>query len=257
MFVVRQHFSVFQALIIRDLMARFGRHHLGFLWTVLEPMILCAGVMIIWSMIKEPIVHGIPLLAFVLTGYMPLTLWRHMTNPLTRMLRNNSSILYHRPISHVDIMLARAILEFFSTTSALLVIYFVLVTTDLIEPAADPGITLAAWLFTAWYFGAMGVIISAWTEYWEPAEKFILPAQYLQLPISGVFFMVDWMPDYAQKLLLMNPSVHCFEMFRGGFLGPSFATHYDTWYLVAWCLGLTIAAAAALYHVRDRIQILG
>ena len=246
--------DVITALIVRDMMVRYGRHHLGFVWTVLEPMILTTGVMIIWSLIKEPIIHGIPVVVFVLTGYMPLTLWRHLTNPMAKILRANSALLYHRPVSHVDIVIARGVLEFFSTTAALIVIYFIVVTTGLVEPAQDLGLTLAAWLFTGWYFGAMGLALAALTECWEPAEKFIQPVQYLQLPISGVFFMMDWLPDWAQKLLLFNPSVHCFEMFRAGFLGESITTHYDPWYLAAASVTMTVVAAAAVYHARDRIQ---
>jgi len=247
--------NVLRALIIRDLMMRFGRHHMGFIWTILEPMILCTGVMVIWSLIKEPIVHGIPIVTFILTGYMPLTLWRHLTNPMARMLRNSSSLLYHRPMTHVHILLARSLLEFLSTTAALAVIYFVVTTIGVIEPIADPGLALAGWLFTAWYFGAMGLVIAAVTEYWEPAEKFIGPSSYLQLPLSGVFFMVDWLPDYAQKLILWNPSVHCFEMFRAGFLGEAFPTHYDPEYLAICSAVMTVVGAAVMYRVRDRIQV--
>jgi capsular polysaccharide transport system permease protein len=251
---LRRHLNVIHALIIRDLMVRFGRQHLGFVWTILEPMILTTGVMLVWSMIREPVIHGVPIVAFVLTGYMPLTLWRHLQTPMARILRGNAGLLYHRPVSHADILLARSFLEFFSTTAALVVIYFTVTTTGVIEPAEDPGLAMAAWLFTAWYFGAMGLAIAAATEYWEPAEKFIQPAQYLQLPLSGVFFMVDWMPDYAQKLLLLNPSVHCFEMFRAGFFGDTVTTHYDPLYIAAWSVAMTVIAAAATYHVRDRIQ---
>jgi capsular polysaccharide transport system permease protein len=250
-----RHLTAIGALIIRDMMTRFGRHHLGFVWTVLEPMILTTGVMIIWSFIHEPVIHGVPVVAFVLTGYMPLTLWRHLTNPMAKILRNNANLLYHRAIQPVHLALARSVLEFFSTTAALLIIYFIVVSTGIVQPIHDPGLTLAAWVFTAWYFGAMGLAIAAWTEWWEPAEKFIQPANYLQLPLSGVFFMLDWLPAWAQKLLLLNPSVHCFEMFRAGFFGDGITTHFDPWYIAAASTAMTVLAIAAVSRVRDRIQL--
>jgi capsular polysaccharide transport system permease protein len=255
MHAVRVHFNLLQALIIRDLMGRYGRNHLGFVWTILEPMILCVGVMIIWSTTREGSIHGIPIIAFVVTLYMPLTLWRHLTGPTVKLLRNSAAMLYHRPISHVHIILARLVLEFLSTTAALIVIYFVLVSTGLVESVKDPGLALAGWLFTGWYFGTQGVLISAWTEIWEPGEKFIGPYNYLQLPLSGAFALVDWLPADAQKWLLLNPSVHCYEMFRAGFFGAAITTHYDPVYLSTWSVILTIAAVGAMYHVRDHIQI--
>jgi capsular polysaccharide transport system permease protein len=154
-------------------------------------------------------------------------------------------------------MLARGFLEFVSTTAALIVIYFVVTATGVVEPMVDPGLTLAAWLFTAWYFAAGGLLLGAVTEFWEPVEKFIQPAMYLQLPLSGVFFMVDWLPSYAQKWLLLNPCVHCVEMFRAGFFGDAVTTHYDPMYLTAASLVMTVLAAAAISHVRNHIEMTG
>jgi len=246
--------NVLRALMIRDLMMRFGRNNLGFLWTVLEPMILTAGVMTVWSVIKEPIVHGVAVTSFVLTGYMPLTLWRHLNSPFTRLISRNASLLYHYPLSHGDIVASRIFLEFLSTSAALTLIYFIVVSTGIVEPIQDPELALTAWILTGWFFGSLGLLITAWTESWNPAEKFIQPLQYLALPISGIFFMVDWLPTSAQKALLINPSVHCFEMFRAGFFGERVETHYDPLYLLAWCIPLTVLGCYALYRVRNRIE---
>lgn len=249
------HLGVIRALIIRDMMVRFGRSHLGFIWTVLEPMILTAGVMLVWSLIHGATLHGVSVIAFVLTAYMPLTVWRHLTNPAIRILRNNGGMLYHFPVAPADIILGRLALEYLSTTAALAVVFFVIASVGLVKPPAEPGLMLLAWAMTGWFYAGQGMIIAALTEYWEPAERFIPPLNYLALPISGVFFMVDWLPSYAQKLLLLNPAVHCFEMFRAGLFGESVATYYDGYYLAAWSLGLSVVGMAAIYRVRDHIQI--
>ena len=245
--------EIIYALIVRDMMVRFGRQNLGFVWAILEPMILTTGVMLIWSLIKEPIVHGVPVIAFVMTGYLPLTLNRHMSNSTLGLLRGSSSLLYHAPISHVSIVAARLILEFLASTVALMVIYFIVVSTGMIPPAVNPGLAMAAWLLIAWHFSMIGILQGILVMYWEPLEKFIQPYQYLQLPVSGVFFMVEWMPTYAQKLLLWNPTVHCYEMFRAGFFGEEIVTHYDVGFLVTVTIGLTMAASYSLLHVRGHV----
>jgi len=247
-------FDVIAALVVRDLMARFGRNSLGFVWVVLEPMILTAGVMVLWSVIRPAVYHGIPVVAFVLTCYMPLTMWRHMTNPLTRILRQNTGLLYHRVILHSDIIAARLTLEFLSACTALGVVYFIVRTIGLVDDVADPGLLLAGWLYTAWLFSGIGMLLAAWTETWDLADKFIAPGQYLALPISGTYFMVAWLPGYAQKMILLNPMVHCFEMFRAGYFGPAIETHYDVTYLTPWCIFFSIAGLAAIHHVRNQID---
>ena len=253
--MVMTRLRVIHALIIRDMMVRYGRGHLGFVWTVLEPMILTSGVMLVWTLIKGPTTHGVSVVTFVLTGYMPLTLWRHMTLNAPRLLRRNASLLCHWPIVHSDFLLARLTLEFLSTTAALCIVYFVVFTAGLVDPVADIGLALAGWLSVALYFGGMSMLFAAVSEVWEPAEKFIQPAMYVMLPISGVFFMADWLPDSLQPLLLLNPSVHCMEMFRAGVVGEDLVTHYDPWYLAATTALMLVAGAGALVRVRDRIQV--
>ena len=255
MIALSRHARVIYSLILRDLLARFGRRNLGFVWTVLEPMLLTTGVMLLWSLIKEPIIHGVPVAAFVMTGYLPLTLSRHFSSGMIGILRTNVNLLYHAPIKHVDIMAARGILEFLSTTIAMFIIYFVVVSTGLAPPAMDPGLALAGWLMCTWHFAVVGVVTGTLTDYWEPLEKFIQPWQYLQLPISCIFFMVDWMPTYAQKLLLWNPTVHCYEMVRAGYFGEAIVTHYDVGYLSFVTLGLTLVAIISVLGVREHLQV--
>ena len=251
---IRQHTNNVHALLIRDMMVRFGRNNLGFLWTILEPMILCTGVLVIWSAIHSSTIHGVAVISFVLTGYMPLTLWRHMTNPLVRIVANNAGLLYHARLSHFDIVFARLILEFLSTTAALVVIYSVLLAIGLTEPVEDWGLLFAAWLLTGWYHAGLGLIVAATTQIYEWAEKFLQPIQYLMLPLSGVFFMVDWLPSDAQRLIAWNPSVHCFEMFRGGFFGEAVTVHYDATYLASWSLALTVIGIVAVRNARYHLH---
>jgi capsular polysaccharide transport system permease protein len=80
---------VVHALIIRELMTRYGRGNIGFLWLVLEPMILCAGVIGVRWALQSHHENGVPLVAMLLSGYMPLTLWRHITNRSIFILRRN------------------------------------------------------------------------------------------------------------------------------------------------------------------------
>jgi len=248
------HLINIQALIIRDLMARFGRNNMGFVWTILEPMILTTGVLGIWSIIHGDMMHGVSVLAMALTGYMPLTLWRHMTNPMTRILQTHSELLYHRRLSHFDIVFARAFLEFTSTTAALITVYFVLLVAGLVQPVHDWTLLLMAWLFVAAFYGGMGFMIGAMTQYSENAEKFITPSQYFLLPASGTFFMVDWMPGVYQRVLLWYPPIHAVEMFRAGFMGADVITHYDVTYIAAWSFVMLVLGIFAIYAVRDRIE---
>jgi len=42
--------------------------------------------------------------------------------------------------------------------------------------------------------------------------------------------MVDWLPKWGQEVILLNPMVHCFEVFRAGYFGSSVVMHYSYGY---------------------------
>jgi ABC-2 type transport system permease protein/capsular polysaccharide transport system permease protein len=66
------------ALLVREVITRYGRHNIGFLWLFVEPMIFTLGVTALWTATKS--LHGsdLPIAAFALTGYSTVLLWRNM-----------------------------------------------------------------------------------------------------------------------------------------------------------------------------------
>jgi len=69
-----------------------------------------------------------------MSGYIPLTLWRHMTNSMIMIFRRSSALLYHRSTSLFDIMLAKFALEFIATSGAFLAVWG---TLNLVGVAGD------------------------------------------------------------------------------------------------------------------------
>ena len=242
------------ALIVRDMMMRYGRANIGFLWVVLEPMILTAGVLVLWSALKAPYEHGVQIISLVMTGYMPLTLWRHMTQAGVFAFRRSMSLLYHRHITLLDAFIARMILEMIGTTTALVIVYLILFAAGLVSPFDDPGLALLGWVAMAMLSLGVAACIAVLTEYFEASEKFIQPFQYFMLPLSGAFFMIEWLPYDVQQLALLNPTVHCYEMIRAGLFGGGVVTHYTPWYPALCGVVLLAAGISRFEAVRDRLH---
>jgi capsular polysaccharide transport system permease protein len=243
-----------RALILRDLMLRHGRDNIGFIWVVLEPMILTMGVMVVWSLLGHGR-SGIKVVELVLTGYMPLTLWRHLTGGVLNLFRSSSPMLYHRQITLFDIVFARQALEFIATSAALVVIWSVLSTIGLVGDIQRLDLFLLGWIMMGLLAGGVGLILAALTEVSHTAERFIQPMQYLAIPLSGAFFMVDWLPTWAQHAILLNPIVHSYEVFRAGFFGEALVTHYQLGYFFSCTFVLWFVGIVAVTKVRGRVQL--
>src|ERR1022692_2232285 len=94
----RANLRIIWALLLRELTTRYGRDNIGFLWVIVEPMIFATGVAILWSIIKPPYEHGLKIIPFIITGYMPLILIRQTISFSVTAIRVNSELLYHRMI---------------------------------------------------------------------------------------------------------------------------------------------------------------
>ncbi len=242
------------ALSIRFMMTRYGRENVGFLWVILEPMILCVGVMGLWSILKGGYEHGVHVIAFVFTGYMPLTLQRHVSGCGIFILRLSKSMLIHHNVTYYDNLISRIVLEFIATSAAALVIYSILLILGIMEPAHDFGQMLLGWLLMGCIAAGMAAIYAGLSEAYEVADKFLPAFNYLMLPLSGFFFMVDWLPFRVQEYALYVPFVHAFEAVRAGMFGPGIVTHHSYLYgfssaAIMMCIGFII-----INCVRDRVK---
>ena len=242
------------ALMIRSLMLKYGRGNIGFVWFALEPILLVIGITFIWTLIGGT--HGrIRAVELVLTGYLPLTLWRHMTGPVVHIFRSNIPALFHRHISIFDVIMSRMLLDFLGTTAALLLFLGALIITGAVEGIQSLDYFVLGWFMMAWIGMASGILIAAITEFSEVAERFVGPLQYINLPISGCFIMVDWLPPLGQQLILWHPLVHCYEVFRRGYFGETVPTHFDIPYFVICAFLLSFFAVVSLERVRTHIEV--
>lgn len=227
---MRVQVTVVGALMMREIHTRYGRENLGFVWLIVEPLMFCMGVIVIWTAIHGRYEHGIPILAFVMTGYLPLTLWRHVTNRAVHCFRANATLLYHRQVKMVDLLLARIILEIYGAMIAYAVIAFIFYSVGLYALPRDWGLFYLGWFYFILFSIGIGLIIGSLTEIFEWMEKLIGPFMYFMLPICGVFFMADWLPERARRAALYVPTVNAFELIRAGQFGPSVRVHYDLVY---------------------------
>ncbi|GAU82911.1 capsular polysaccharide ABC transporter permease protein KpsM [Bosea sp. BIWAKO-01] len=230
--------DVISALMIRNIVAKYGRGSLGFLWLIVEPIFLLSGVIVIWTFLHPSGAHGVSVAAFVISGYLPLTLWRHLSGAV-RVMSMGYGLLYHRRITVFDIILARTLTEIAGVSTAGLVVFFMLLSVGVVPWVEDPPLVLAGWLMMCWFGFGASCLVAGLSEKSEVLENLIQPTQYLIMPISGCFFMVSWLPKSVQDYALLVPLVHIYEMFRAGFFGETVETRYSTAYVVIWSIALT------------------
>lgn len=235
---------VIGALLMREILTRYGRHNIGFLWLFVEPMIFTLGITALWTATKS--VHGsnLPIVAFAITGYSSVLLWRNMPSRCIGAIEPNLSLMYHRNVKAIDIFAARLLLEGAGATISFIALAFFFSFIGWIEPPEDIFKIVFGWLLLAWFGASLATLLGALSHQYEIVDKFWHPAAYLLFPLSGAAFMVDVLPQQAQEIILLLPMVHGVELIREGYFGTAFTAHYDIAYMALFCTALTLFALA-------------
>jgi ABC-2 type transport system permease protein/capsular polysaccharide transport system permease protein len=243
------------ALLLREILTRYGRHNIGFLWLFVEPMLFTLGVTALWTATKS--VHGssLPIVAFAVTGYSSVLLWRNMPSRCVLAMEPNLGLLYHRNVRPIDIYLARLLLEAAGAGIAFVVLVLFFYFLGWLELPEDTLEVIAAWLLLAWMGMGLAFFIGALSESAEMVEKLWHPFQYLLFPLSGAGFIVDALPVQAQHFVLVLPMVHGVEMLREGFFGSQVVAHYSLGYMVVWNLLLTLFGLAQVRKVSMTLEL--
>jgi len=233
---------VIGALLMREILTRFGRHNIGFLWLFVEPMLFTLGVAALWTVSGMHRTSSLPIVAFAVTGYSSVLLWRNMPSRCINAVEPNLALMYHRNVKVIDIFAARLLLEAAGATVSFVVLSTVFVSLGWMKAPQDVVKVATAWFMLAWFGSSLALLMGSLSSRSELVDKLWHPASYLLFPLSGAAFMVDFLPSAGQRAVLLLPMVHGVEYLREGYFGRSVQTHHDMAYMAAWCLGLTLLA---------------
>jgi ABC-type polysaccharide/polyol phosphate export permease len=237
------------ALLMREMLTRYGRNNIGFLWLFAEPMLFVLVVAILWKAFRT--IHGsdIPIVAFAVTGYSALLLWRNTSARGIDALKSNRSLLYHRQVTILDVYYARLFLEVMAATTSFVVLSVGLYAMDWLPAPEDAFQVLGGWLFLAWFGIALGLTIAALSEKADVVGKLWSPFSWLLMPFSGVAFVVHALPPKMQEIVLWLPMLNALEFLREGWFGSHFTPHYDIPYLITFNMALSFVGLSLARQV--------
>lgn len=245
---------VLGALLMREIITRYGRHNIGFLWLFAEPMLFTLGVTALWTIAGLHKISDLPIVAFAVTGYSSVLLWRSMPSRCISAIEPNLPLLYHRNVRLLDVFIARIALEAAGTTISAVGLVLVFRSLEWMEFPEDVLLVAAGWVMLGWFGASLALFLGALSANSELVEKFWHPAAYILFPLSGAAFLVDSLPPVAQDAVLLLPMVHGVECLREGFFGSKVVTHFDLGYVAAWNAALTVAGLLMTRAIADKVR---
>lgn len=248
-------YKVIHALVLREIHTRYGRENIGFLWVIGEPILFCAGVAIVWTAIRPAREHGLGMTTLVVTGYLPLTMWRHCLGRAVKAYEANGSLLFHRQVTPFDIITARTFLEIIGTIMAAIILHCGAIALGYMKPPADYGLVFLGYFYQSVFCFATALLAASLSELSDLVEKVVSVLSYLSLPFSGAFIMVSWLPLKYQWILLLSPMANNIEIIRSGQFGIAARVKYDLFYDTWSTLLVLLIGIMVTSNVRKHIEI--
>ena len=246
---------VIGALMIRELVTRFGRENIGFLWIMVEPLLFAGLVGIVWRFMKGPEEHGVSIVAFIASGYIPLTFFRNAVNRSVRIFSVNGSLMYHRQIKVVDFVVVRLLIEMIGAMMAFVFIAAVLMALGEFPAPADLGAIVAGWSLYSLFTLSLCLILAPLSELSEVLEKIMPVTTYIMIPFSGAFNMVSWLAPAGQKFMYYSPFVQAMELMRYGIFGSRVDARWDVSVPLMGSIFLSVIGLSMCRSVRKHLVI--
>lgn len=234
---VKQKINVMHAVVLRDIRSRYFNHGLGFLIVPLFPVSHVVVLLIVYSIIGRESAFGDDLRLFFASGLMPALAFTYLSRFMSISLLANKSMMAFPVVRLLDIVLARAFLEFMGIIIASLIMFIFLLSFGSDPVPTYPSEALAAFSFTvvlALGCGIIASVISAIAPMFAMVYGLSMIIFYLS---SGAPIYLHSFPEEVLYACSWNPLFHAVEWIRSAYYLGYPSQFIDRTYFVGSALG--------------------
>jgi lipopolysaccharide transport system permease protein len=208
-------------LVLRDLKARTKQAYLGYLWILIQPLLL-TGVfaVLVQQVLGRSDLSTIPYPVFLLAGVVPWQFFANSLNDSTDSLVKNVDLVrqvyFPREILAIYPVFARLVDVAIgcAALAVFLLVYHVPVSGWVV---LVPLILVEEMLFAA----ALGLLLSAANVGWRDISRGLPLVLFLMLYAVPVLYPPERVPQAIKPLYALNPIAHLIAAFRDAVVGTS------------------------------------
>ena len=199
------------ALVARELKVRYRRSAIGFVWTMLQPLLTMLVLHLVFSNLFRFDLPGYPV--YALAG---ILFWNFFSQSIVssmNSLRGNAQLLQKLPVPKAVFPLATVISGVINLGLALVpLLLLVIATGHPLRPAILflPLAVLIAALFT---LGA-GLLLSPLAVFFQDVVELVGVALTLLMYLTPVFYPLEIVPEHLRWVVRFNPARSILEVFR-------------------------------------------
>jgi ABC-2 type transport system permease protein len=205
-----------QLLVTRDLKVRYASSALGYLWSVLEPLLLAGIYWFIFTQVFTRTVGTDPYIVFLLAGLLPWTWFNGAVTDAARALHTEAKLVRStnvpREVWVVRVVLSKGVEFLLSLPVLFLFALIYRADVDWHLVLLVPAVLLMAVLVLG-----VGLLLAPLVVLVRDLERVVRIALRLGFYASPVIFAVEDVPEPFDTLFAANPLAGIFELCRAGF----------------------------------------
>lgn len=247
--------TVVHALVLRETRTRFGAHRLGYLWALLEPVLMILTFYALFALAGRPSSSGMGLIPFLATGIVTYQLFQQTADRVASSVSANKALLFYPHVHPLDLVFARSALEVATFVTVFLVIVGAhgLVVQEL---TVDSALTTVVGALLAGALGAtLGLVFCSLGVISNSVDRVRGPLIRPLFWISGLFYSANDLPTQIREIMLWNPVLHCTELVRDGWFTSYTARYASPTYVMGWIVALALLGLVLERSVREKVQL--
>lgn len=215
---------IIHALILREILIKFGTRKLGYLWIIAESLVQVVIFGGIKYFLGITMIKGVHFIPFLVTGIIPFIYFRSTVLKTMAGVRANRGLLALAQINFLDLFYARYILET-ATYIVVFIVALIITNSFIIDIHIKDLLTVAYCFFLLGFLGfGLGLIFSVAVSLFDSVRVFINIYLRVLYFSSGVLFSLSIIPQEYWGIIALNPLVHGIEALRSSFFIDYYAT---------------------------------
>ena len=225
--------SLIRAFATRDLNVRYAQTYLGFVWSVIQPLLGLSSLFILFFKIAGIQTEGIPFLAFALSGLIFWNYFNYVLSQSASAMVAMQAMVKKIYLPRLSIPTAKALVGLVDFTIGLLLLTAICIynNIDLMGLLSFPLILLGAAMSAL----GIGLTISAISLRYRDLQQIIPFAMQLLFFLTPVAYPTAMLSSLLGKdwqwIVYINPLAGLLEIFRSALFGAEI--HTSAWLSLA------------------------
>lgn len=198
-------------LVVKDVKTKYRRSVLGYLWSVLNPLMMMIIMTIVFSTVFRNDIPNFPV--YLLTGQLIFNAFSESTNQAMTSVVSNSALIKKVYFPKYILPLSKVGASFINFVLSLIALVVVLVATRTRITFAILLVPLPL-LYLLLISSGVGMFLAAMAVRFRDVVHLYGVVLTALNYLTPIFYPVTILPNYARKILSFNPIFHILEMFR-------------------------------------------